>query len=259
MNTLECPDICMRRIKLLLGKVDIKRTRLIGGECLMIKAVIFDMYETLITHYQSPLYFGKQMAADAGIPESKFGERWHSTEIDRTIGKMTLEEVIESILRDNGCYSEEAFCRIVQKRIAAKEECFRHLHKEIIPMLDGIRERGVKVGLISNCFSEEASVIRKSVLFPYFDAICLSYEQGIRKPDAEIFARCVDQLKVKADECLYVGDGGSHELEAARAAGMNAVQAVWYLQEGVNQPCGRKEDFVQIENPLGLFEIMMQN
>ena len=31
----------------------------------MIKAVIFDMYETLITHYDSPLYFSMHMAADA--------------------------------------------------------------------------------------------------------------------------------------------------------------------------------------------------
>lgn len=87
----------------------------------MIKAVIFDMYETLITHYQSPLYFGRQMAADAGIPESQFGERWHLTEIDRTIGKVTLEEVIESILRDNGCYSEEVFCKLSKSALQQRK------------------------------------------------------------------------------------------------------------------------------------------
>lgn len=38
----------------------------------MIKAVIFDMYETLITFFQSPLYFGTHMAIDAGIPEEEF-------------------------------------------------------------------------------------------------------------------------------------------------------------------------------------------
>lgn len=38
---------------------------------------------------------------------------------------------------------------------------------------------------------EEANVIRKSVLFPYFDAVCLSYEQGVQKPDVEIFKRCM--------------------------------------------------------------------
>lgn len=221
----------------------------------MIKAVIFDMYETLITHYQSPLYFGKQMAADAGIPESKFRELWDATESDRTIGKLALEEVIGAILRDCGCYSEELFQRIVQKRIQVKEECFCHLHKEIIPLLSGLKQNGMRLGLISNCFSEEVAVIRKSVLFPYFDAVCLSYEQGIQKPDAEIYRRCAGKLQVKTGECLYVGDGGSHELEAAREVGMSAVQAVWYLQEGTNQPCGRKPDFRQIENPLELLQV----
>ena len=47
-----------------------------------------------------------------------------------------------------------------------------------------------------------------------------------------------------------MGDGGSFELEAARELGMNAVQAVWYLQEGTMQPSGRKENFEQIEKPL---------
>lgn len=149
---------------------------MIQGEKSMIKAVIFDMYETLITHYQSPLYFGKQMAADAGIPESKFRRLWDATESDRTVGKLTLEEVVEAILRDNGCYTEELFQKIVQRRIQVKEECFRHLHKEIIPLLSGLKQNGMKVGLISNCFSEEVVVIKKSVLFPYFDAVCLSYE-----------------------------------------------------------------------------------
>lgn len=221
----------------------------------MIKAVIFDMYETLITHYQSTLYFGRQIAADAGIPEDRFCKLWDATEQDRTIGKLTFEEVIETILRENQCYSDTLFHAIVQKRMQVKEECFAHIHKDIVPLLSGLREKGLKVGLISNCFSEETAAIRKSVLFSYFDVACLSYEQGIQKPDAEIFRRCIAKLKVEADECLYVGDGGSHELEAAQAVGMKAVQAVWYLREGTNQPCGRKEGFLQVEQPLDLISL----
>jgi len=216
----------------------------------MIKAVIFDMYETLITHFKSPLYFGTQMSIDTGISEDKFQELWKPTEIDRTIGTMTLEEALEMILVKNKCYSKELRDSIVQKRIAAKEECFNHLHPEIISLLCSLKEKGIMIGLISNCFSEESYVIQKSALFPYFDAVCLSYEQGIQKPDAEIYKRCMNKLMVKADECVYVGDGGSFELEAARELGMNAVQAVWYLQEGTIQPSGRKENFQQIEKPL---------
>ena len=220
----------------------------------MIKAVIFDMYETLITHFQSPLYFGEQMAADAGISEQKFLELWEPTEHDRTIGKLTLEGALENILKENRCYSKELLNRIVQKRIKVKEECFNHLHEQIIPMLRSLKEKRIQIGLISNCFSEEAVVIQKSILFPYFDAVCLSYEQGLKKPDIEIYRRCIDKLNVEADECLYVGDGGSFELEAAKSIGMKAVQAVWYLQDGTGQPCGRKADFEQMENPMDILE-----
>ena len=34
----------------------------------MIRAVIFDMFETLITHFESPLYFSAQMAAEMYLP-----------------------------------------------------------------------------------------------------------------------------------------------------------------------------------------------
>jgi putative hydrolase of the HAD superfamily len=216
----------------------------------MIQVVIFDMFETLITHYHSPLYFGTQMAEDAGIPEYKFQALWRPTEHERTIGKLTLEETLEIILKENHCYSELLLKKIVEKRIAAKEECFRHLHSEIIPMLSALKNKGFLVGLISNCFSEEADVIRKSELFPYFDAVYLSYEQGIQKPEEEIFQRCMDGFSVKAEECIYVGDGGSDELETARKLGMEAVQAAWYLQEGTTQPSKRKHDFFQVEKPL---------
>ncbi len=47
-----------------------------------------------------------------------------------------------------------------------------------------------------------------------------------------MLAGCGKGAAVEADECLYVGDGGNNELEAAEALGMKAVQAVWYLKEG---------------------------
>lgn len=222
----------------------------------MTRAVIFDMYETLITHYNSPLYFGAQMARDAGISEDKFQALWRPTEHDRSIGRLTLEEVLEIILKESHCYSEIRLKEIAEKRIAAKVECFRHLHSEIIPMLSTLKKRGFLIGLISNCFSEEADVIRKSELFTYFNAVYLSYEQGIQKPEEEIFQRCMDELSVKAEECIYIGDGGSDELETARKLGMKAVQAAWYLREGTTQPSKRKHDFFQMEKPLDVLNLL---
>lgn len=220
----------------------------------MIKAVIFDMFETLITHYKAPLYFSAQMAEDAGVSVEQYRAAWYPTEEARSTGKFTLEEALEIALKECDCYSEELLQKMVAKRKAAKVECFHNLHEEIIPMLSQLKEKGILIGLISNCFSEEVEVIRKSEIFPYFDAVCMSYEEGVQKPDVEIFGRCTERLGVKAKECLYVGDGGSRELETARSLGMNAVQAVWYLQEGSSQPSGRKSDFKQMETPLEVVE-----
>ncbi|MEG2919078.1 MAG: HAD family hydrolase [Clostridium sp.] len=220
----------------------------------MIKAVIFDMYETLITLYQSPLYFGTQMAIDAGISEEEFQSLWKPKEYERTVGKMTLEEILEFILKEKQCYSDELFSKIVEKRKTSKKECFKYLHVEILPMLNELKKKGICIGLISNCFSEEVDAIKNSELFPYFNAIYLSFEQGLQKPEKEIFIRCMDNLSVSADECIYVGDGGSLELEAASQIGMKAVQAVWYLKEGTTQPSRRKKNFIQAETPLEILK-----
>ncbi len=217
-----------------------------------IQAVIFDMYETLITHYDCPLYFSEQMGEDAGIKPELFRALWRPTENERSIGKLTVDEVVADILRQCECYSDELLKKIMDKRIATKEECFRHLHPEILGMLEMLKERKIKIGLISNCFSEEAAVIRESVLSPYFDAVILSYEQGVAKPDPLIYARCLAELGVKSEECLYVGDGGSNELQGAKEAGMKPLQAVWYLTEKNSHLYRRNEAFIQLEHPMEL-------
>ena len=216
----------------------------------MIKAVIFDMFETLVTHYESPLYMGKQICEDIGISESKFREIWDTTEEDKTLGKKSLEDVIDEILRVNDRYSPELFEKIVNKRKNTKIEMFEHLHTDIIPMLTEIKNKNIKIGLITNCYFEERDAIVNSKLYNYFDAVCMSCELGLAKPDVKIFEKCVCDLQVRFDECVYVGDGGSYELETARSLGMHPVQAVWYMKEGVEQLSKRKPGFLQVTSPL---------
>ena len=215
----------------------------------MIRAAIFDMYETLITHYHSPLCFSMQLAEEAGIPLERFQALWFPTDAARSTGRLTLEDVLADILTRCGVGSDALLRRLVERRIAIKRDCFLHLHGEILPMLDGLQARGLSIGLVSNCYSEEAAAIRESSLFPRFDAAMLSWEQGVQKPDPEIFLRCSRALGVAPQECLYIGDGGSHELEAAQALGMRAGQATWYFQQGVT-PMRRNDAFPELHSPL---------
>ena len=114
----------------------------------------------------------------------------------KDLSKMTLEELLTMTLKDVGNYSQELVEKLESKRVSTKVECFNHLHPQIIPMLEELKKQGIKIGLISNCYFEEAKVIRDSVLFPYFDAVCLSCELGMRKPEEAIYERCMQELAV---------------------------------------------------------------
>jgi putative hydrolase of the HAD superfamily len=52
-------------------------------------------------------------------------------------------------------------------------------------------------------------------------------------------------LNVTPEECLYVGDGGSHELQAARSLGMQAIQCTWFSERAYEPhiPSPIYEDF----------------
>ena len=76
----------------------------------------------------------------------------------------------------------------------------------------------------------------------------MSCEIGVKKPDVEIFQKCMKDLKVVAEECIYVGDGGSFELETAQSLRMHPLQATWYLKDGVNQPAKRKKNSYKQSN-----------
>ena len=215
----------------------------------MIKAVIFDMFETLVTHYNYPLYFGEQIAADIGISNEEFQTIWNPSEEKRTIGLWTLEEVLENILRAHDRYSEDLLKFIVKKRVATKQACFENINPEIIPMLEAIKQSNRKIALISNCYSEEVGVIRQSKIANYFDNMYLSFEQGIQKPDLKIFIKCIEELNVTPNECLYIGDGGSNELQAAKDVGMTALQAGWYIEQSGQLKNKRKTDFPLLQTP----------
>ncbi|NLC18048.1 MAG: HAD-IA family hydrolase [Clostridiales bacterium] len=218
------------------------------------KAVIFDMFETLITEYGHSEYKSREISRDLQLDWQEFVKIWHDLEHDRSIGKISYEDVIGLIMKQLGCKNEEAYDTVIRKRYETKADCFNYLHKDIIPVLDKLKMEGYKIGLISNCFSEEAIIIRESILLPYFDAAVLSYEVGYAKPDRRIYEQCACRLGVSPEECLYIGDGGCNELFGARDFGMRAVQAGWYIKEYSRDY--KIEGFESLDSPLQILELL---
>ena len=194
----------------------------------MIKAVIFDMFETLVTLFEGRTYFSENIAADLDISPEDFRHEWHATERARSIGVYSMAEGTAITLKNLNAYSEENVQLIVRKRKEALGDTFSAIPVESIELLKKLREKDLMIGLISNSFSDERDLIVESPLYPLFDVTMISYETGLYKPDPAVFKAMIEKLGVKPEECLYVGDGGSRELYGARDAGMNAVQCTWF-------------------------------
>jgi putative hydrolase of the HAD superfamily len=207
------------------------------------------MFETLVTLFTGRIYFSDDFARDMDIPYDVYRPLWHETDNDRTTGKLTIGEAAESVLKKLGRYSPEAVEHLLMKRHESMSDTFEATPEETYFLLKELKKRGIKAGLISNCYSDERDMIRASLLMPYIDSVKLSYEQGIKKPDPKMFLDIANDLGVSPSECLYVGDGGSNELQAATASGMTAVQANWFrhLAYEPHIPCGIYPEFLQAD------------
>jgi putative hydrolase of the HAD superfamily len=95
------------------------------------------------------------------------------------------------------------------------------LYEDALPTLDALRERGLKLGLLSNSardMAEFAAHHRITV-----DAALSSRAHGKTKPHEAIFRAMLALLEVPAEEAMMVGDTVDDDIEGARAVGMRAV------------------------------------
>ncbi|KOG29046.1 HAD family hydrolase [Streptomyces resistomycificus] len=79
-------------------------------------------------------------------------------------------------------------------------------YPDAIDVLRTLRERGIRVGVVSNIGWDLRPVFREHGLDPYVDTYVLSYEHGIQKPDARLFATACAALDVDPRDTLMVGD-----------------------------------------------------
>ncbi len=95
------------------------------------------------------------------------------------------------------------------------------LYDDALPVLDALREHGLKIGLLSNSSRDLDEFVSHHGLGA--DAVLTSHVHGKTKPHGTIFRAMLDRLSVAPDEAVMVGDTLEDDIEGARAAGMRAV------------------------------------
>jgi putative hydrolase of the HAD superfamily len=92
------------------------------------------------------------------------------------------------------------------------------------PLPANLRAAGVGVGLVSNGAGDaQRRKLAAIGLAGAFDAVVISGEVGVRKPDAAIFRFALDQLGRAAADAWFVGDHPMLDVDGARRAGLRAV------------------------------------
>jgi putative hydrolase of the HAD superfamily len=98
-------------------------------------------------------------------------------------------------------------------------------------LLEALRNRGLKLALVSNTASPEwllRPVLERQGIAERVDVIVLSSEVGKRKPHPAIFERALEELGVGPTEALFVGDRLDADILGASALGIRTVQALWF-------------------------------
>ena len=100
-----------------------------------------------------------------------------------------------------------------------------HYHRALRPrvreMLEGLRALGLKLGVISNTAAlyQVFDSLEEYGIRDCFSDVTLSSVTGLRKPLPDIFCVSMRQLRVRAEECAYVGDTVSRDVIGAKRAG----------------------------------------
>lgn len=196
------------------------------------KAVIFDLFETLITEWGHKKYTKNELCSDLGIERAAFDVFWNEKEQDRYLGNISFEKSLLYVSEKcNKSVDTAALSNIIDKRIKAKSVCFEYVLPEVFQLLRTLKGMGLHTAIISNCSSEEVNVLKESELCNYFDEVILSYEVHMKKPDSCIYEEAAKRLDIPLEDCIFVGDGGSNELIGAKNVGMKAIQAKWYTNQ----------------------------
>jgi HAD superfamily hydrolase (TIGR01549 family) len=122
----------------------------------------------------------------------------------------------------------------------------RSLADGVHELLDGLHAEGLALGLVTNTWPDPARLLRRELeefeLADRLDAVVLSGELGLGKPDPAIFEAALADLGVEATAALYVGDRLLDDVQGAGELGMLTAQALWFR---VDDPVGEIEpDFV---------------
>ena len=159
------------------------------------------------------------MASQLGTLETELTQAYWRHRREYDLG-MPLREYWTSVTHDLGVLLDEG---LLNALVAIDVDAWTDYRDEMWTLAATFRGNGGKLGMLSNGVPEIVARIRADHdLSSLFDAVVISYEVQLAKPEPEIYRIALDRLGVPAFDALFVDDRAEN-VEAARELGLQTL------------------------------------
>lgn len=211
----------------------------------MLEAVLFDWGDTLMAwEWQDELVeaghraglesLGNKPPVEVDGMARYLREHYERLFAPEALDEVEYPEIVRELLGTVGVELSDGELRGFLEAEHAAWAPARRLAANTHPLLDALRTRGLRLGLVSNTF-DPAWLLRRDLgqmgVAERLDVAVFSSEVGKRKPHPAIFERALEALGVAAADALFVGDRLREDVGGAGALGMTTVQALWFAAD----------------------------
>ncbi|MEE9252313.1 MAG: HAD family hydrolase [Thermodesulfobacteriota bacterium] len=226
------------------------------------RAVFFDFGDTVAS--TRPTYFKRLTTALRSI-----GYEVEDPEFDRAYLQSDYEIFMK--YKSNGAISAEqyrtwffpALCRNLNLDRSTQEiyEALRNELRKIefgrealpgaVELLEALKDKGFLLAVISNNDGRTAGKCEEVGIRDYFDFIADSTTLGLTKPDSRIFDYALNELSLRPEEAVHIGDLWGADVMGGLNAG---VDVIWLNSREV--PTLGETEIVQARSLAGVLDIL---
>lgn len=203
-----------------------------------VRGVIFDLGSTLI--YRTGLVLEREKcAALAAYAASALGcrdpdalaarlleirmDNWRQAEADQ-VERLGIDAIAEAFATA-GLSSDAAGLHRAEAVFFEPEIRASRLYPGVRPLLEQLRQKGLRLGMISNATSHQLilDIVDKHRIGRYFDPIHTSAGFGRTKPHPSIFTQVLSAWGIPAPAAVMVGDTLGADILGAANVGMRSI------------------------------------
>ena len=194
----------------------------------MINAIIFDLDNTLVdfmTLKRAAVDAASNAMIDAGLDLTFDNIK------DRINGIYDAEGMEYQMVFDH--LLKEVLGKVDYKIMSAGIVAYRKAREAalkpypgVLPAMIELMKMGLKLAVVSDAPSKEAWLRLSYINFQHFFDVVITYDETReRKPSPVPFNMALEELGIKAEECLMIGDWAERDMVGAKAVGMKTVFA----------------------------------